>query len=395
MSLIKIYKTYMRIEDFPLSDASKDVFRNCVKRWYDDCVPRVHRVTPLPEEIEWISAHVESIHAAISQLPQAATRRIHLSTLSSILKALDIDNKETSRLLKLAVEESATDGLNKLGSHMADKYLPLESMRARLNQLRDELPRRAAMTEKEKETILKFTALACYTLQPPLRREWGDVQVCADPAVPSAARCKLLVHDEQWHLEIIHDKVMRTKGTATLPISNELKDALQLSFSLFPRRYVLSQNAKPERPLGTAQPFTCLLAKVHSKRKVGVNCYRKAWASTLQGKPDKEWHDMARMMRTSAEKLRSTYLAIDAPTPQDKVVGQTSEGHDVVERVSPESWGKLHLEQQNHWDEARFKEHRHHANRAVLLRDLKMHKRRPQASTLDKYNITWNGKEYV
>lgn len=385
----------MRIEDLPLADSSKDVFRQCITRWYEECVPKVYRLDPRPEDVEWILPRVRDVHEAIRTISTPGTRRVHLSTLSSILKALDADSDETARLLQQAVQESDDKGLNQLGPHMSERFLPLESMKARLEELRLELPKHLAEETTDKENVLKYVALACYTLQPPLRRDWGDVQVCTDVATPSAARGKLVVAGNEWHLDIIQDKVLRSKGTTTLPITHELKDALLHSLRLFPRKYVLCQVAKPERPLGTAQPFTALLWKVHGKRKVGVNCYRKAWACTLNGKPDREWHDLARMMRTSAEKLRGIYLALDAPAPQDKVIGKTSEGHDIVERVTPSEWGKEHLAEQKRFDVGRFEDFRHKANRAVLLRDLKLHKRRPQAETLAKYGITWTGEDYV
>lgn len=384
----------MRTEELPLADNSRRVLDQCLKKWRDQALPPVYRDKQASGDFDWVRGNVESIHAVIATLSNPSTRRLHLSSLVTLLKALGMDeHKETSALLDEAVLESDGKLENKMDQAALGKFLPLESLRVRLQELESHLPR-SVDTKGKVIDVLVYVLLACYVLQPPLRRDWGDVQIVQQTDVPTAGRAKLHAYKDDWEIELLGDKVMRTKGSVRLPITPELKSAIAKSLDLLPRKYVLCRPGFPEKPLGTGQQFTHLSNKVHPRRKVGANDYRKAWACTLHNKPDQEWHDLAHSMRTSAEKLRSTYFALNSPKAEDEVMGRSVEGYDLVKRVDEQAWAKKHLDEQAAIDEKAFREYRHKENRAVLLRDLKSNKRRPSHKTFTKYGIKWNGTNW-
>lgn len=159
----------------------------------------------------------------------------------------------------------------------------------------------------------EWLALACYTKQPPLRLQWGDMMITADTA-------KAQLYNEQKlnyvlagtpHMIIINDdKVVHSQGVGVIEMRPELESALKHSFQIWPR--------------GNSRIFPVLyrdLAKVLRNIKgqdgkpvhQGVQLLRSSYITHFYDKPGVDHNakvDLAKDMRHSWQMAEVNYRKI-------------------------------------------------------------------------------------
>ena len=100
----------------------------------------------------------------------------------------------------------------------------------------------------------RWFVLCLYTLQPPLRSEWGEMPVVLREPKLSEPRNYLLLSSRGAFIVIRKDKVFKSMGEGRIPVSPELLTVLKASLRKYPRKYVLPKLLKneydPEQALG-------------------------------------------------------------------------------------------------------------------------------------------------
>ena len=114
----------------------------------------------------------------------------------------------------------------------------------------------ALLPSADKRMYWRWFALCLYTLQPPLRSEWGEMPVVSRETKLFESRNYLLLSPRGAFIVIGKDKVSKSMGEGRIPVSPELLTVLKASLRQYPRKYVLPKLLKneydPEQALGQA-----------------------------------------------------------------------------------------------------------------------------------------------
>ena len=137
------------------------------------------------------------------------------------------------------------------GSNAADAgFLDYSGFVQRRHILRSVLP------SEDPGIYWKWFVLCLYTLQPPLRSEWGEMPVVSTKPKSSEPRNYLLLSSQDPVIVIQQDKVSKSMGEGRIPVSPELLKILSASMKKYPRKYVLPKLSKggydPQVALGQA-----------------------------------------------------------------------------------------------------------------------------------------------
>jgi hypothetical protein len=115
---------------------------------------------------------------------------------------------------------------------------------------------RSVLPSEDLGIYWKWLVLCLYTLQPPLRSEWGEMLVVSTEPKVSEPQNYLLLSGRDAVIVIQRDKVSKSMGEGRIPVSPELLKVLRASLTKYPRRYVLPRLRKdgydPEEALGQA-----------------------------------------------------------------------------------------------------------------------------------------------
>ena len=193
----------------------------------------------------WLRRHVAQKYKTASvrssmMLPVASALRM---TLGSHHPTAEMWRKGA---VDLRVTADEAKGLNTADAG----FLDYSGFVERRHMLRSVLP------SDDPEMYWKWFVLCLYTLQPPLRSEWGEMPVVSTEPKSPEQHNYLLLNGRVAVIVIQRDKVSKSMGEGRIPVSPELLKVLRASLAKYPRKYVLPRLLKdgysPEEALGQA-----------------------------------------------------------------------------------------------------------------------------------------------
>lgn len=263
------------------------------------------------ESFDWIKDNHKQIHEYIEDsYTNLNTKKSHINTLSQILKKL-----KKTKLYKDYSEEATN--LNKKSVEIQEAQ---ETKPDRIEDFvcfddivkrREELKKVFEKNSSEKNN-LKYLMLALYTLQPPIRQEYREMEI-VNKKPPKDENNYLWDRNGKYTVVINNDKVSKTYGRAEFPLSEELNKIIRTSLEEFPREWVLSLLRDGNRPLGK-QNFERLMREIFDPKSVGVDLIRSAYITAHYNNPKftlKDKKELAIKMRHSASIAEQAYRKLD------------------------------------------------------------------------------------
>lgn len=196
------------------------------------------QIPNINNEVDVIKHHDDVYKWIKKKYTNINTLKSHLSTLAVVFRETKANNtaykKYSAEATKL--NEQSVETAKKGGLVAGRDFVPWDSLvntRTRLKKQYD----------KDKTNVhnnLLHLLVCLYTLQPPLRTEYKDMQIITDKAQNDGKTNFLLMEKTKGALLINKDKVVKTYGKANIEITPELFAVLNDSIKSFPRTYVLS-----------------------------------------------------------------------------------------------------------------------------------------------------------
>jgi len=157
---------------------------------------------------------------------------------------------------------------------------------------------------------MEYLALCLYTLIPPLRSEWCNMEIVEQKhegkrqEEPEGNYLKIT--DKKMVYVIQDDKVVKSHGILRAVVNSQLEKILRRSFRLFPRNYVLSTKNKTN-PM-PYQSFRAMLLGIDERISIDTlrSAYATAWLSSFRSEADKK--RIAMLMRTSVNMINTEYV---------------------------------------------------------------------------------------
>ena len=260
---------------------------------------------------QWIFNNFDDIYGYIQEYENIDSRRSHLNNLAQMMKYL---NKES---LYKKLSEEATD-LNKEIVKNADNQELSEDRKLNyvsyedLIKVREERKKLWKLNPENNKLNQQYLILALYTMQPPLRQDYKDMQIVEErPAEDD--KNYLWKKANKYVIVLNKDKVYKTYGRAEIPLSTELSSIIDDSLAMFPREYILSTLRDGNKELGK-QNFERIVNEIFSPKKVSVDILRSAYISHMYADPNfsrNQKKELAELMRHSIEIADQTYNKIN------------------------------------------------------------------------------------
>lgn len=277
----------------PGSSASlSHIYQRILATWTSDAPPAT-----TDARLQWAVRHHRQIAARIQRYANVNSRKVHYQALAAVLKVCMKPQLaqqyagEAARLHKLSVLAESSQSLS---PSERSKWVPFSVITAKARELEHHVKQHPF----DIHANFQFLALAMYSLQPPIRREYCSMQIVCAPPRSSLHNFLQRVGIGSYTVILNKDKVSRCAGAATFKLSKRLGNIIDSSLQRFPRKYLFSQRRCPGKPMNS-QCFDRLLAGIWPLKKVTVNVLRSAYVTAYHDRV----HDL-RKRDILAKKMR-------------------------------------------------------------------------------------------
>ena len=187
---------------------------------------------------------------------------------------------------------------------------------------------RSLLPSDDPTAYWKWFVLCLYTLQPPLRSEWGEMPVVStEPNAPEPQNYLLFGGGRDAWIVIQRDKVSKSMGEGRIPVRPELLKVLRASLTTYPRKHVLPRLSKdgydPEEALGRAAVKRLLAEAVGKDVNRPLQRVRAAYSShaLAHNLPLNQLKAIARAQRHSLGTMMLHYRVLprqgELPVPKE------------------------------------------------------------------------------
>ena len=265
------------------------------------------------DNFKWVAKNHTKIYEYITtHYTNKNTLKGHLSVLAGILKELDTQPRAQKRYSKMATElclELQNESKNQeLLPQRKQNFVFFEDIIKR----REEFKQLFEFNKTNNKYNLSWVLLSLYTMQPGIRMEYKCMEIIS--VLPKNKKQNYLLNKNGKYFVIIrNDKVIRSHGSITLELSDELNNVINESLKAFPRKYILSTQRDGNKPINK-QGFESLLKSCFSPQIVTVDILRSSYITHYYGDPRhslKEKDEVARLMRHSSRIAEREYNKID------------------------------------------------------------------------------------
>ena len=188
-------------------------------------------------------------------------------------------------------------------------------------------------------THMKYLKLCLNTYLPPLRLELLNMKykVCNDEPKTDKKDTNnyLCYYDNVYYIVINHDKVVKRYGQEIfkLDVNNDyincdvIKDILNRSFLLYPRKYVFTSYKDTTKPMNKVSYTNMLSCGQNILRQSYHTYYEKEYKPSLT---NEQLKDIAKWMRHSLDTARSIYIKVEPKDDTKQEKKQTNKTNDIV-----------------------------------------------------------------
>jgi hypothetical protein len=351
-----------------------------------------------------------------------STKMIHIASVLLQLANGNTENKlfkkwndEAIRLRKEATKET--------GENLAledfvpyDSWVKLrETWKDRYEALKTKTPKKSRSRE-----YYAWLSMACMTMQPPLRTEWGDMKIIRNESLATDNNQNYLwVQPGGMTLIINKDKVSKTYGTGRIPVEPALEKVVRESLDTIdrispdkPRAYVIPSitytTVDPTKPIGKEKWEEFMRETVAKGLKRPIQNLRAAYATEKWRQGNMSYNQMMEMAKAMRHGITTSLLYYnkrDVKLPDGKVV-PTAGTHPLPEVDIESGLKKLPMFDRKAWRKAyydRTKESRKENNKSYyaanrgnilrkkLLRELNANTiKTPNDATLKRYGVRFS-----
>ena len=183
----------------------------------------------LPELVKdnnykWIAKNHKKIYEYIrSKYTNKNTLKGHISVLAGILRELDTLPRVQQRYSKistdLCLELQDESKKQELLPQRKQNFVLFQDIVKRREQFR----KLFEADKSNNKNNLSYVLLSLYTMQPPLRQDYKDMQIV--DVLPKNKKLNYLLHkNNKYYVVIRDDKVIQSHGSAQFELSNELNN---------------------------------------------------------------------------------------------------------------------------------------------------------------------------
>jgi hypothetical protein len=189
----------------------------------------------------------------INRYKAPSTRKIIFASITAMIKHNNLAEtyEESAALYRKWVKQLnshlyETSGSGVMTEREIKTYIPWGDVKKKLLTM--------AAAEKPGEVSKGFLLLACYTLIPPLRQDFGDVQLLAAEPSPDFKGNYIVINNVKSILVLNQWKNASRKGRIIIKLPDNLASLIKLSIRSDPRLYLFE--SKPGVPYSCRRGFT-------------------------------------------------------------------------------------------------------------------------------------------
>lgn len=352
-----------------------------------------------------------------------ASRRSYYAMIAGIYKIINGDIYKKFRAItdKLSVEVNKVNTKQTMSKARKTNYVTEEE----IIRMRDKLGELDAHKSTRKRHY-QYLMLCLTTMNEPLRSEYKDMEIVSMRGkIKNKKKNYIIVGQKSVSFSIGDDKVVGSHGIELIPISNtKLMNIVRQSLRKYPRKYLFTQLADSNKPLG--MQYFRLLDGVFEPKKVSVDILRSAYITdaftrdlTLTGRKK-----ICQRMRTSFQmalhnyektKITKTFKKqlktvvnknikkLENPKPKTVVKQNPKKPDpkaDTKAKRKAERKAELNkLYYENHKKEMKerqkvnYEKDKDDKRRKKVLYDIKVGKtKKPTQATINKYDLKYNTK---
>jgi hypothetical protein len=272
--------------------------------------------------VTWVGKNHKKIYKyIIESYDNLNTLKSHLSTLSSILKLLNVNEEDRKKY-----SDESTDYNNQNNDKLKKQIMTPSRAKnfvtfSAIEHKRDEYKNKFENNKDDNKTNLIYLILCLFTYQAPIRHQYEDAEIVKK--IPSTKDKNFILDDNNKYSIILNDdKVIKSHGKAIIKFDDKLNNIIYESLEAYPRKYLLSMISKPDIPLGI-QNFNYILKDVFDGKRVGINIFRSSYISDKYKDPDfsiEKKDELAKEMRHSREIADLAYNKLNVKKTIDNVV---------------------------------------------------------------------------
>ncbi len=365
-----------------------------IKFWLKN-IPELKKYST--DDLSWIKKHHRLIYDfARDKYSNLNTRKGHIQVLAGMLKLMGGGKRYAQKYSKKAVDYAGRvehEAKNQtMTPERKENFVTYDEI---CNQ-RDKFK---ALFEENKSNVknnLTYLLLSLYTMIPPLRQEFRSMEIVSKK--PSDKTKNYLVkRGNDFTIIINKDKVSNSHEPLEEKVPTDLSNVIKSSLKAYPRKYILSTQKDPNKPIGK-QGFEKLLIDAFQdiNKRVTVDILRSAYVSWAYSDPnlnENDKDDIAKKMRHSTEVARIMYNKLDA---NDKENEQPKE--EPRQYFNIREWSKQYREKNkksiNKQQKDRYENNRYYVLRDKILWNLnKGYVSAPREDTIKNYDLKYvNGK---
>jgi len=288
-------------------ESLQKTYRNHAQGWYNSLREKLG-VASL-EPFTWVADHHERIAQYIkSKNYMLNTKKSHFTALSQILQKLghkDLYEQYSKQATALAKESQEKEKLQEFDAKEAEKWQSFPALEAK----REELKQTFEKAPNDERANLAYLIAALYTLQPPIRREYANMEIVNRiPDDWKGGKCERNYlykrSNDSYDVLLCKDKVSEKRGETRFALSPELSKIITRSLQLYPREYLL-QATKKGGPMSPGVLSHYL--KVYMD--TGIDNLRSAYITYFYAKNPKlaDKEKLAELMRHSVATAEMSY----------------------------------------------------------------------------------------
>lgn len=290
-----------------------------VSSWYNRFHPE--RAGGVPDALDWLDWRL--VLTDVLQRDNIRTRRQHLCTLCAVLGEMGLTEEKAEVYEKFKDVDAAVRKLEENQQAPKD-WIPLKE----IVRVRDSLatpPLGRLSPNQARKRHFQWLALCLYTKMPPLRCEWGTMQIMA--YTPGDKTRNFLVYGPSGGFTVLLnvDKVSGHYGAITLKVPDDLAADIRASLQLYPREYVATNSAN--RPY-TGATWSTFVNDIVPGKRVGIRILRSAYITDFyeRHKSIKARKELALQMRHTRDRAETSYYKPAQTTPEQDAAARKARG---------------------------------------------------------------------
>lgn len=269
-----------------------------------------HPVVGNTNNLKWIIDRRKCIEQCIEEFDNLNTKRNYYVFMASICRDLGetkLNKYYCDKMYELKEKLMKVEEKNQLSANEYENWIPFNEIEKKREQLIKEF------NEDKSNIKLNYQLLlvSLYTLQPPIRTEYCNMQIVNPKAKLDKDKNYLIKNKNDFTLFIQKDKVHKHYEPLKVKLDKQLSKIISESLNQFPREYVFSPETNNETGLSDSS-YRDLLNSVFKPKKVGVDVYRSAYITHYyaEHKDISSRNELARLMRHSREQAEINYQKV-------------------------------------------------------------------------------------